>query len=79
MRKIFSIQAFLLFALFLMAQQQPDVNPLDLEFHRLAVRRFIFSNNLPLTEFKPSEIVAFSSMHPPFTVNTTATALSDST
>ncbi|MDR1861048.1 MAG: hypothetical protein LBR06_09045, partial [Bacteroidales bacterium] len=41
-----------------------DVNPLDLEFHRLAVRRFIFSNNLPLTEFKPSEIVAFSSMHP---------------
>jgi hypothetical protein len=76
-------QSILLFSALLiqsvLAQQQPDVNPLDLEFHRLAVRRFIFSNNLPLTEFKPSEIVAFSSMHPPFTVNTTATALSDST
>ncbi|MDR1781072.1 MAG: hypothetical protein LBR50_10155 [Tannerella sp.] len=60
-------------------QQQPDINPLDLEFHRLAVRRFIFSNNLPLTEFKPSEIVAFGSMHPPFAVNTTASALPDTT
>lgn len=41
-------------------------NPLDLEFHRLAVRRFIFSNNLPLSEFVPSEVVAFDSMHPSF-------------
>lgn len=41
-------------------------NPMDLEFHRLATRRFIFSNNLPLSEFVPSEIVAFKSMHPAF-------------
>ena len=45
-----------------------DVNPMDLEFQRLSVRRFIFSNNIGLTEFKPSEIVAFASMHPAFAV-----------
>ena len=43
-----------------------SVNPLDLKFHRLAVRRFIFSNNIPLSEFVPSEIVSFESMHPAF-------------
>lgn len=43
-----------------------NVNPLDLEFHRLAVRRFIFSNNIKLSEFVPGEIVAFESMHPAF-------------
>lgn len=48
---------------------RPDVNPLDLSFQRLAVRRFIFSNNLILNEFVPSEIVAFESMHPAFTVS----------
>lgn len=41
-------------------------NPLELEFHRLAVRRFIFSNNVPLSEFVPAEVVAFESMHPAF-------------
>ena len=41
-------------------------NPLELHFHRLAVRRFIFSNNIPLSEFVPSEIVSFESMHPAF-------------
>jgi len=40
------------------------VDPLKLEWHRLAVRRFIFSNNLPLNELVPSEIVAIESMHP---------------
>ncbi len=48
---------------------KPDVNPLDLSFQRLAVRRFIFSNNITLNEFKPSEIVAFESMHPAFAVS----------
>lgn len=43
-----------------------NVHPLDLEFHRLAVRRFIFSNNIKLTEFVPSQIVSFESMHPAF-------------
>lgn len=43
-----------------------SVHPLDLKFHRLAVRRFIFSNNIKLTEFVPSQIVAFESMHPAF-------------
>ena len=47
----------------------PNVNPLDLEFQRLAVRRFIFSNNLDLNEFLPSEIVSFKSMHPAFCVS----------
>lgn len=45
-------------------------NPLDLEFHRLAARRFIFSNNIPLSEFVPSEIVSFESMHPAFAICT---------
>ena len=42
------------------------VTPLDLEFHRLAVRRFIFSNNILLNEFVPSQVVDFKSMHPAF-------------
>lgn len=46
-----------------------DVNPLDLSFQRLAVRRFIFSNNIILNEFVPSEIIAFESMHPAFTIS----------
>lgn len=49
----------------------PDVNPTDLVFQRLAVRRFIFSNNINLNEFIPSEIVAFESMHPAFAVSKT--------
>lgn len=60
MRKTLAITLlYLLSANFMFAQ-----NPLDLEFHRLAVRRFIFSNNIPLSEFVPSEIVSFESMHP---------------
>lgn len=47
----------------------PETNPLELEFKRLAVRRFIFSNNIPLSEFVPSEIVSFPSMHPAFLVS----------
>lgn len=46
-----------------------NVDPLDLEFQRLAVRRFIFSNNIPLSDFVPSEIVSFASMHPAFAVS----------
>lgn len=48
---------------------QPAVHPLDLSFQRLAVRRFIFSNNINLNEFVPSEIVAFESMHPAFAIS----------
>ena len=47
----------------------PETNPLELEFKRLAVRRFIFSNNIPLSWFVPSEIVSFPSMHPAFAVS----------
>lgn len=47
---------------------QAQVNPLQLTFHRLAVRRFLFTNNIPLSELKPSEVVAFNSMHPSFKV-----------
>jgi hypothetical protein len=53
------------------------INPLDLQFHRLAVRRFIFSNNIPLSEFVPAEIVAFSSMHPAFAVSSCDKQASD--
>lgn len=55
----------------------PDINPLDLEFQRLAVRRFIFSNNLILNEFIPSEIVSFKSMHPAFTTSKDNTPMPD--
>ena len=48
------------------ATSECSENPLDLEFHRLAARRFIFSNNITLSEFIPSEVVAFESMHPSF-------------
>lgn len=51
------------------AKDYPDVNPTELSFQRLAVRRFIFSNNIPLNEFVPSQIVAFGSMHPAFAVS----------
>lgn len=41
-----------------------SVDPLTLEWHRLACRRYIFSNNLPLNALVPAEIVAVESMHP---------------
>lgn len=50
-----------------------DLDPLALEFHRVGVRRFIFSNNIPLTELVPSEIVALPSMHPTFASGKAAT------
>ncbi len=59
-------------------KKAPDVNPLDLTFQRLAVRRFIFSNNINLSEFVPSEIVAFKSMHPAFLTSETNNPVSDS-
>jgi hypothetical protein len=34
-----------------------DPDPLQFEFHRVGVRRLIFSNNLPLSELAPSEFV----------------------
>jgi hypothetical protein len=55
----------------------PAVDPLDLTFQRLAVRRFIFSNNINLNEFIPSEIVAFKSMHPAFAVSENNEAKAD--
>ena len=58
--------------------EKQEVNPLELEFHRLAVRRFIFSNNINLNEFVPSEIIAFQSMHPSFQVSDKNTPQSDS-
>ncbi|MDR1810809.1 MAG: hypothetical protein LBR34_10505 [Prevotella sp.] len=73
MRKIIPFGLFLLGTLSLFAQE----NPLDLNFQRLAVRRFIFSNNLLLNELAPSEIVNFKSMHPSFTVSDMHEAQSD--
>jgi hypothetical protein len=52
------------------SDKSQGVNPLGLNFHRLAVRRFIFSNNLTLGELVPSEIVTFKTMHPAFAVST---------
>ncbi|MDR1491676.1 MAG: hypothetical protein LBT05_02985 [Planctomycetaceae bacterium] len=59
--------------------QTQETNPLELEFQRLAVRRFIFSNNINLSEFVPSEIVAFESMHPAFTVSENDKPTNDTT
>ncbi|GHU67486.1 hypothetical protein FACS189413_02330 [Bacteroidia bacterium] len=57
--------------------QTQTVNPLDLQFQRLAVRRFIFSNNLILNELMPSETVHFKSMHPAFAISEQHEAKSD--
>ena len=76
MRKIIFFALLLFGAISLLAQK---TNPLDLEFQRLAVRRFIFSNNLLINEFVPSEIVAFNSMHPAFSVAEKHEAQSDET
>ena len=50
-----------------------EPNPVDLPFHRAAVRRFVFSNNVPLSELVPGEIVAQPSMHPAFASGSVAT------
>lgn len=73
MNKQFFFIIFILFAELLSAQ-----DPLKLDFHRLAVRRFIFSNNINLCEFVPSEIVSFSSMHPAFLMSGDKHSLCDS-
>jgi hypothetical protein len=83
-RQIFII-VFILFTGLLSGQElsrrsgDTKINPLELDFHRLAVRRFIFSNNINLCEFVPSEIVSFPSMHPAFLTAKDNTPLSDST
>jgi hypothetical protein len=75
MQKIIITVCILLAPLMMQAQSaepvQPDVNPADIEFQRLAVRRFIFSNNIRLSEFVPSEIISFASMHPALAVSGT--------
>ncbi len=43
---------------------QSSPNPLGLSFHRLAARRFVFDNNLPLCEMNPPTVVALDLMHP---------------
>jgi hypothetical protein len=50
-----------------------DPDPVQLSFHRLAVRRSLFSQNLPLSELVPAEIVAQPSMHPAFAAGPDAT------
>jgi hypothetical protein len=42
----------------------PATHPLDLTFYRQSVRRFIFSNNIPLASLEPSEVVDLDLMHP---------------
>ena len=74
MRKIIFFALLLFGAISLLAQK---TNPLDLEFQRLAVRRFIFSNNLILSEFVPAEIVNFQSMYPAFTISENHEAKND--
>jgi len=39
-------------------------DPLALTFNRRAVRRFVLSNNLPLSQLVPAEVVELSLMHP---------------
>lgn len=48
-------------------------DPTALLFHRLGVRRFVFSQSIPLTQLAPSEIVAQPSMHPAFAMGDAAT------
>jgi hypothetical protein len=54
-----------------------ETSPPDLQFRRLAVRRFLFSNNLLLNELVPAETVAFQLMHPAFAVSENHEAASD--
>jgi hypothetical protein len=74
MRKIIFLS--LLFGTVSLLAQETSSLP-DLTFQRLAVRRFIFSNNLLLNELVPSEIVNFKSMHPAFAVSESNEAASD--
>jgi len=56
--------AVLLAAASLAYAAAPATDPLTLKFHRQAIRRFVFSNNIPLTRLAPAEIVALELMHP---------------
>ena len=42
----------------------PHASLLDLTFYRQAVRRFLFSNNIPLASLVPGEIIDLDLMHP---------------
>ena len=48
------------------AESASSVSPSDLQFHRLAVIRFVFDNNLDLCEFKPAKVVGFSDAYAVF-------------
>src|ERR1700761_5561674 len=61
----------------LYAQDVQKTDPTKLLFHRLATRRYIFSNNIPLNELKPDELVNPSAMHPALAVSNDAQVLPD--
>ncbi|BCM94315.1 hypothetical protein IAD21_06220 [Abditibacteriota bacterium] len=42
----------------------PSADPLQMTFYRQSVKRFIFSNNIPLSSLNPDEIVGLDLMHP---------------
>lgn len=46
------------------ASSDPDTDLLDLTFCRQSVRRFIFSNNIPLASLVPREVIDLDLMHP---------------
>lgn len=46
--------------------ETPDLGPLDLRFHRQAVRRFIFDQEIPLGGLLPGQIFGFDKVHPVF-------------
>ena len=48
-------------------------DPTQLLFHRVGVRRFIFTDNITLSSLLPGEIVRMSSMHPSFDSGVVAT------
>ncbi|KAK7754347.1 hypothetical protein SLS62_003640 [Diatrype stigma] len=46
------------------AASHPPIDLLNLTFYRQSVRRFIFSNNIPLTSLVPGETIDLELMHP---------------
>ena len=50
---------------------------LALQFQRLAARRFVFSQHIPLAELAPAETVDFTSIHPAFLVSSNDTPVCD--
>jgi hypothetical protein len=61
----------------LKAQTGVNTDPTKLMFHRLAARRFIFSNNIQLNELQPKEIIDVASMHPALIVSSDEHAAAD--